>query len=56
MKAIHDMSVTTPRRPAAGARRLLAAVVIAFFLAMIFAAYLRPGFALDLVNRFVLCL
>lgn len=56
MKAIRNMSFTTPSRPSAGARRLLGRVAIAFFLALIFAAYLRPGFALDLVNRFVLCL
>ena len=46
----------TTHRPVASAWRLLACAMGAIVLALIFAAYLRPGFALDLVNRFVLCL
>ena len=42
--------------PATAARRLLAGGAIAALLALVFAAYLRPGFALDLANRFILCL
>ena len=42
--------------PAATTRRLLAGGAITALLALVFAAYLRPGFALDLANRFILCL
>lgn len=63
MKTMHDPLAIAPHRPAAGARRLTArmvgvagVVVVAFLLALIFAAYLRPVFALDLMNRFILCL
>ena len=56
MKAIDDRFAVTPRRPAMRAGRLLAGAAVAVLLVLVFAAYLRPGFALDLVNRFVLCL
>ncbi len=56
MSAMPDTLPVTPRRSSASARRLLAGVAVAFLLALIFAAYLRPGFALDLLNRFILCL
>lgn len=36
-------------------RRPLIAVLVAGTLAAIFAAYLRPGFVVDLANRIMLC-
>ena len=56
MKAVLQRPATPRQRPVASVRRLLGAGAIAVLLALIFAAYLRPGFALDLLNRFVLCL
>ncbi len=35
--------------------RALAALVAAIVLALVFAAYLRPGFVLDMANRLWLC-
>ena len=35
--------------------RLLLSAAIAVVLVLVFAAYLRPDFALDLANRFILC-
>ena len=35
--------------------RALAAFVAAILLALVFAAYLRPGFVLDMANRIGLC-
>lgn len=36
-------------------KRLLLGCVAALVLALIFGAYLRPGFVLDLANRIYLC-
>ncbi|MES2038203.1 MAG: hypothetical protein V4495_10215 [Pseudomonadota bacterium] len=35
--------------------RLLWGSIIAMVLALVFIAYLRPSFILDLANRFVMC-
>lgn len=35
--------------------RLLWAMIMATVLALVFMAYLRPAFILDLANRFVMC-
>ena len=35
--------------------RMLAAIVVAAVLALVFVAYLRPGFVLDVANRLWLC-
>ena len=56
MKIRDDMVSFRQRGPLPGMRRLLAGVAIVFFLMLVFAAYLRPGFALDMMNRFILCL
>lgn len=49
MKTLHSLQSITPRR-------LLGGIAIVVGLTLIFLAYLRPGFALDLMNRFILCL
>jgi len=36
-------------------KRLLFAALLAAVLALVFVAYLRPAFVLDLANRIVLC-
>lgn len=36
-------------------QRLLWAAIMATVLALVFMAYLRPTFILDLANRFVIC-
>ena len=36
-------------------KRVMAWIVVAAVLALCFAAYLRPGFMLDLANRIYLC-
>ena len=36
-------------------KRLLTAALVAAVLALVFVAYLRPAFVLDLANRIVLC-
>lgn len=38
-----------------GIKRLLIGIVGAILLALIFRAYLQPGFVLDLANRIYLC-
>jgi hypothetical protein len=46
---------TTKPKPMARLTQVLAGVAAALVLAAIFAAYLRPGFMLDLGNRFFMC-
>ena len=49
-----SLSENAPTRMPA-ARRLLLWLAIAALLALVFIAYLRPAFVLDLANRIVLC-
>lgn len=56
MRTRSDRPASPRLWPAATARRLLAGGAIVALLVLVFAAYLRPGFALDLANRFILCL
>ena len=45
-----------PVRRRMSVRRLLPWLAVMLVLLLVFVSYLRPGFALDLANRFILCL
>jgi hypothetical protein len=58
-EAHHGASSMTASPQRAGRRnrmtRALLAILSVVMLALVFLSYLRPGFVLDLANRFILC-